>query len=153
MGFYSFANHLLEWIHHIPVPEGERMRILEWGPGLSTILMRREKPEAEIWTYEHDEFWYDEWNKQLREDPLIHLFYVPLEANYHQAPEELGVKFHLVFIDGRNRVLCLETAYHLLEEGAIVILHDAERPEYLPGKVLYDVIVERGNTAVMKRGE
>jgi len=152
MGFYSFQGMLVRWIHHAVPPNGP-MRILEWGPGASTLWMRRELPDAEIWTYEHAHKWWDHWKHEFEKEGLknVHLFYIPDEKEYPIAPKDLGLKFHFIFIDGRQRVRCMETALELLEEGGYVMLHDSTRGEYAPGKALFEMVMEDMDTAVMVR--
>ena len=149
MGLYSFTNLLSRWIHHAEVPEGETMRILEWGPGSSTMIMLNQIENCEIWTYENEEKWYDFWKVKLPEDERIHLFHIPLDEGYIEAPRKIGHKFHFIFVDGRSRVKCLEVARDLLTDGGYVLLHDSSRKEYAPGKALFDIVVERDDTAVM----
>lgn len=129
MGFYSFQDLLTNWINLVEVENDETMRILEWGPGTSTILMLKQIENCEIWTYESDELWYDYYKGKL---PIhnVHLFHVPLEDGYCDAPRELGLKFHFIFVDGRSRVKCLEVARDLIEDGGYVLLHDSPRNEY-----------------------
>ena len=152
MGFLSFRGMLARWINHA-VPEKGPMRILEWGPGHSTLQMRAELPDAEIWTYEHDPKWVEHWTIMFKREKLenVHLHYVELEEGYSEAPKDLGLKFHFIFVDGRQRVKCMETALDLLEEGGYVMLHDSTRREYFPGKALFKLVTEQMDTAVMVR--
>ena len=152
MGFMSYRGMLKRWIHHA-VPEKGPMRILEWGPGISTFLMRKELPDAEIWTYEHQDKWYNHYRVVFEKEKLekVNLHYVPLEDGYTEAPKELGLKFHFIFVDGRSRVKCMQTALELLEEGGYVMLHDSTRAEYNPGKCLFKLVQEQSDTAVMVR--
>lgn len=150
MGFYSFQNMLRRWIHHAK-PETGPMRILEWGPGASTIWMRQECPEAEIWTYENSYKWFENWRIEFERAKIekVNIHYVTLEDGYSEAPRELGLKFHFIFVDGRQRVKCMQTALDLLEEGGYVMLHDSTRSEYNPGKHLFKLVQEASDTAVM----
>ena len=49
---------------------------------------------------------------------------------YINQPRDLGIKFDLIFIDGRFRRRCLLTALDVLDPGGLVILHDAQKAHY-----------------------
>ena len=50
--------------------------------------------------------------------------------DYVALPATLGVRFHVVIVDGRKRRRCLTKAASLLDEGGVALLHDAQRPYY-----------------------
>ncbi len=58
---------------------------------------------------------------------------LPAEIEYIQLPIELDIKFNVVIVDARFRRRCLETARHILTDDGIVILHDAQKPQYQEG--------------------
>ena len=45
----------------------------------------------------------------------------------------LDYRFHAIIVDGRKRTRCLAEAATLLEDGGIVLLHDAQREHYRTG--------------------
>jgi len=143
---------LRRWIHHA-VPELGILKILEWGPGFSIQIMLEEVPECEIWSFEHEHRWYDKYKHQFSKNENVHLFYVRLEEGYAEAPSLLDMKFHFIFIDGRERVNCMNIAYHLLEPGGYVMLYDSTKGEYSPGKAIYRIVQEEADTAVMVKDE
>lgn len=49
---------------------------------------------------------------------------------YVQAPKQVDRRFDVVLVDGRMRRRCLLEATGLLENGGIVLLHDAHREYY-----------------------
>jgi hypothetical protein len=51
-------------------------------------------------------------------------------ADYVAFPRSLGISFDFVLVDGRARIHCLPVAMELLRPGGVVVLHDAQRPEY-----------------------
>ena len=57
----------------------------------------------------------------------------------------------LIFVDGRNRVKCLQTGLKLLADDGVIILHDSERAEYNSGIQLFEKIEENNGTCVMKK--
>jgi glycosyltransferase involved in cell wall biosynthesis len=50
--------------------------------------------------------------------------------DYVGLPASLGLRFHVVIVDGRKRRRCLIEAASLLEERGVAVLHDAQRPYY-----------------------
>lgn len=126
--------------------------ILEWGPGVSTEIMMRHCPDAQIHTIEHDQKYFQQWRERFRDNSNIHVYFIPLDK-YAIMPlffRERG-KFDFVFVDGRKRVACMQVALKVAKSGAIIMLHDSERPHYAEGKALFRIVEESDGTAVMKK--
>ena len=51
--------------------------------------------------------------------------------SYVDYPTTEDGPFDFIFIDGRARVACLDRAYQLVTDRGLVILHDANRPNYV----------------------
>ena len=125
-GIYSFIpllkKHLL-----LRCPK----RIVEWGSGMSTILMATECPEAEIITLESDMDWFLYWARQFRDFRNIKLYPLKVEANYVEAALGMG-KFDMAFVDGvdTTRPACIEVAAKVLNPDGCCVVHDTERQEY-----------------------
>ncbi len=49
---------------------------------------------------------------------------------YVELPASLGETFDFVLVDGRARSFCIRTGFSLLRPGGVLVLHDAQRPEY-----------------------
>lgn len=127
-------------------------RILEWGPGYSTQLMRKSCPNAEIFSIEHQKEYADKWTHIFFLDDKVKIILREEDETGHMDsyvnPPVEG-KFDLIFIDGRNRLLCLKKSKELLSENGVVILHDSERPQYKEGIQLYYMVdVEYGTVAL-----
>lgn len=128
-GLYSFMELLKKYMQ-LKRPN----RVLEWGPGLSTVMLARELPNSEIISIEHDVNWFRLWYAHfINRFENIHMYRLPLEGNYVEAPLAMG-KFDLVFVDGEpnSRGKCLAVAAQVLDKNGIVIIHDAEREIYKP---------------------
>lgn len=131
--------------------------VLEWGSGGSTLFFSQFTHE--YYSIEHDK----KWSRAVQEaiDQLeptrrshVHLQYVPPSAPwsgdgsylefsaYVDAALSLHTKFDLVIIDGRARVACakLIATRGLLNDGAVVLLHDYQRQEYTPVLEWFDEI-------------
>ncbi len=70
--------------------------------------------------------------------------------SYSSYPLYLGMRFDVVFIDGRRRMECALSATQCLAEGGIVILHDWKRSRYQVVRSLFDVVSEEGEFLVLR---
>lgn len=117
--------------------------VMEYGPGVSTLIMQDFPSVEYIKTVEHDIAWFNKWKNQV--GSKVDLI---LEEDFNKYPYLLDKEYELYFIDGREREKCLELCN--LPTG-IVILHDAERPSYKPyiDKFEYIFMEDDGHTAVL----
>jgi predicted O-methyltransferase YrrM len=132
-------------------------RMLEWGAGGSTAAFLRDvRTLRELVSVEHNVKWYERVRSEI-DDARLRLMLRPpsnqepdvtLDVEAHRAwaaeaeqdrvvlsayidvPERLGGTFDCVFVDGRARRFCLEAGFSALRPGGLLILHDAQRPEY-----------------------
>lgn len=133
---------------------------LEWGSGGSTRAILEIAPFVERYvSVEHDARWHAEVARRVT-DPRLSLHLVPsdvprpdgaqvrvrrqlvtawdlraeqdpaLMRSYVAFPRTLGLTFDLVLVDGRARTFCLQEGFALLRSGGVLLLHDAQRPEY-----------------------
>ena len=120
--------------------------MLEWGCGGSTVLFS--KFVKEYYSIEHNKGWYEQVKNKIKEKELqnIKFFHVPTNdginkdfiaphegqnlthkeryKNYIEFPNQWGVKFDKILIDGRARQFCVEECIPFLNKGGIVIFHD-----------------------------
>lgn len=126
-------------------------KYLEWGCGLySTPLASNYIGKENICSIEHDKEWCEKIRSLGYDIQLKHL-YRGGHCEYVAFPATLKMKFDFIFVDGRNRVLCMQEAKTLLNDGGIVMLHDIHRQKYLDGiKDLfkYEYISEELDTGV-----
>ncbi len=127
-------------MHHLKRKPGdtkERLEIVEYGPGGSTILMKEIAPDAHIISVEHKRKWYEYYREELEARGLsdIELRYEPDLSQYPSVPVELSAprSVDLVYVDGRRRIACLRRARQLVSPDGAVVLHDAERLHYALG--------------------
>jgi hypothetical protein len=130
---------------------------LEWGSGGSTRAVLEQCPFVKRYvSIEHDRAWYDQVRRRVP-DSRLELHYLPpgvpvprrsllntkrrrwdaraeversLLAGYIDFPATLGVCFDLVLVDGRARSFCMPAGWMLLRPGGMLVLHDAQRPQY-----------------------
>lgn len=126
-------------------------RVLEWGPGPSTIAIAKAFPNAEILTIEHDLKWIEAFEQMLTtQDEEIQkrvtIRHIPLgghgeSGGYVTYPLYLrkgfGQCFDFAFIDGRHRADCLTVAHSVLSPQGVVVLHDAHRKKYFDHSTLF----------------
>lgn len=130
---------------------------LEWGSGGSTQALLRECPFIErLVSVEHDPAWHAQVAARIS-DPRLSLHLVesdlprpaaaaPREQiiawdlraetdpgmmrSYVALPRGLKLEFDFVLVDGRARSFCVSEGFALLAPGGVLMLHDAQRPEY-----------------------
>ena len=118
--------------------------VLEYGPGVSTLIMQDFPSVESITTIEHDVAWFHKWQSQV--GGKVNLI---LEEDLEIYPDHCrGKEYDLYFVDGREREICLLLCNR---PTGIVILHDAERPSYKPyiDKFKYVFMEDDGHTCVM----
>jgi radical SAM superfamily enzyme YgiQ (UPF0313 family)/SAM-dependent methyltransferase len=126
---------------------------LEWGSGASTFYYGSRLYPGSLWhAIEHETgFWFEQTSYEANRwgsDRIVVSQVVPnipkksadgydedfaAFRNYVLFPTTLGRQFDLILVDGRARIACMAVGWELLRDDGVMILHDAERPEYLPG--------------------
>jgi predicted O-methyltransferase YrrM len=119
--------------------------ILEWGAGFSTIQFPALLDFPFKWlAIEHNEEWFVRL-KNMNQNPNVEIILkkynqTPLSdedadesyeefKDYIEAPDN-GIKYDFIIIDGRARSGCLIKALKIINEGGIILLHDANRKRY-----------------------
>lgn len=75
--------------------------------------------------------------------------------SYVNRPRDFNVKFDFALVDGRGRNFCLPVAWELVRSGGVIILHDAQRPEYrtalkdLPHRIV--PVYSRGQICLIRK--
>ncbi|WP_226390705.1 class I SAM-dependent methyltransferase [Penaeicola halotolerans] len=123
-------------------------RSLEWGSGFSTLWFPSLIEKRDLWlALEHEE----DWAKLIQSkntDDKVRIDYVASEIpgwnnkedykkdgtyeefkSYVEYPEQFA-PFDFVMIDGRARIDCLKKAFDIVNDDAIIIFHDCNRPHY-----------------------
>jgi SAM-dependent methyltransferase len=112
--------------------EYKKVDVLEWGSGRSTNyfpeLLQTEGIECTWTSLEHDPKWAAE--VQKRGTKGVKVILAGKDTPEYLQPKGL---YDVIYVDGRNRVKCLQHAKSILKPDGIVILHDAEREKYIPG--------------------
>lgn len=138
----SYKNFLIETLI-----EKKPKKIIEWGAGRSTMIMRKFCPNAEIRSFESDLKWYLRWRLSVFG---AHLYYLPANRGYTfpNFPEKY---FDFAFVDGEKRVDCMKAALKLLKDDGLLMLHDSGSKELQPGIKMFRTIKEKDNTILLKK--
>jgi hypothetical protein len=106
-------------------------RVFEYGAGQSTLWWSSRV--AEVVACEHDPDWY---RRCSRIAPLnVKLIYRELECGgqYCRAAAEEKTLFHIIVIDGRDRINCAKESLVALSNDGVLIWDNTEREKYVPG--------------------
>lgn len=149
-GFFSFIELLKKYLSLI-----KPKRILEWGPGQSTKIMLYDCPGVEITCCEDKKKWFEKYYPEFGNK--VDFIYVDAPErdrkdsswDAYTNPAVKG-KFDLIFVDGRERVKCLKTAFKRVNFDGVVLVHDSNRARYQPGIRLFNLIEESGYTSCLK---
>lgn len=118
---YSFIDVIKERINN-------GHDILEFGSGNSTIFYA--KNARSVYSVENDKEWFDR-NAGLNL-PNVQIVHCPVvrDGDYSKSGVSTGRKFHIIIVDGRDRVNCCKQAIHSLTEDGVIVLDDSEREKY-----------------------
>ena len=106
-------------------------RVLEFGCGRSTIWLA--KRTLQLTSIESDLVWFSKINRALRQSVDLRFHNRP----YHQVVDYfVDGEFDLIIVDGRDRVDCLKASIPKLSANGVMMLDDAQRPEYQEAKIL-----------------
>jgi predicted O-methyltransferase YrrM len=127
-------------------------RCLEWGAGASSLYFTKFlSPDARWLAIEHDQSWAAHLLKLARR-PIVEITHVAPNcfkgdgdcgdgsystfSDYIEYPEG-SAKYDFILVDGMARNECLIKAQTLLAPGGVIVLHDANCPEFHAGTALY----------------
>ena len=121
------------------------VKVLEWGAGFSTLQFPGILDYPFKWyAIEHNEDWYNQL-VHLNKNPDVEI--ILRKHNNFPYTDEYGdgsyedfkdyievpdnsIKYDFIIIDGRARNECLLKAIKIINEGGIILLHDANRKRY-----------------------
>ncbi|HKG07042.1 MAG TPA: hypothetical protein VKB19_11315 [Pedobacter sp.] len=125
---YSFIDFIKERI-------SKQHDIFEFGSGNSTLFYAG--LAKSVYSVEHDKAWFEKSSKiNLANVNMIHSDLVP-GGDYCKTAIATGMKFHMIIVDGRDRVNCCKQSLHSLTEDGVVVLDDSERAEYEEAKAFF----------------
>lgn len=104
--------------------------VFEFGSGNSTLFYAQRAKQ--VVSVEHDKDWFD---KIKNASPAnAEMIFSELESNgsYSKMPLSTGKKYHIIIVDGRDRVNCCKNALAALTNDGVLVLDDSEREFYQP---------------------
>lgn len=111
---------------------GRGWTVFEYGAGASTLYFAARV--AAVTAVEHDAAFADRLRPALPRQARL-LVRPGESADYAEAIAECPAPPELVCVDGVDRVRCVAAALPRLAPGGVLVLDDAERPEYEPARV------------------
>jgi len=115
-----------------------RHRVFEYGSGNSTLWWSVRA--GRVASCEHDERWYRLMREKLPEE-VVYLHRELEDGAYAGAILESGERFHIVVIDGRDRVRCVRRSLEALEPDGVFLWDNSDREAYREG---YDLLNAEG---------
>lgn len=117
----------------------KEMSVFEYGCGASTLWWAPRVKE--VVSVEHDREWFG--TVASRAPQNVDLQYIPLSeaGDYPRAVGGYRNRFHLVVIDGRERVSCAIQSLNALTPDGVIIWDNSDRAEYRQG---YEFLFSHG---------
>lgn len=106
-----------------------QMEVFEFGCGNSTLWWGARV--SRVVCCEHDPKWYAEMRTKVGKNVELEL--KDIGDGYAGFIEQFRHRFHIVVVDGRDRVQCIHRSVGALTHDGIVILDNSERREYMTG--------------------
>jgi len=131
-------------------------RVLEWGPGRSSIMFAEWSIGARILGIEHSAQWNARCFGIMERFDNFEVSFQPISLRPGESGCYVTFPFHrpdvydIIFVDGRLRCDCLAVARKVLAPHGIVLLHDAHRKNYGPGIKLFSRCDIISGTAILQ---
>lgn len=135
---YNSIDHLKKFVNKNKI-------VLEYGSGASSVWFS--KRCKKLISIEHDELFYSKLKKIKKKNNLKFKYFLTKPQNkidkynskriknysfknYIFKPNALGIKFDIIFIDGRSRIECLKNSLNLLKKRGVIVFDNSDRREY-----------------------
>jgi len=106
--------------------------VLEWGSGGSTVMMSNIIQKGIIYSYEHDNSFYNLVKPNLKNNVK---YFLVSKKDYVYAPP--NIHYSVILVDGIDREGCIKRVVNEMSWD-ILLLHDAERISYKPLIEMFD---------------
>lgn len=107
------------------------MLVFEYGSGNSTRWWATHV--ARVVACEHDKGWFDRVYQSMPTNVMLQYHELVPDGAYARSSVVEGEAFHVIVIDGRDRVNCARHAVGALREDGVIIWDNTERDEYSTG--------------------
>jgi len=103
------------------------IRLFEWGSGYSTLFFASRVKS--IVSVEYNEHWFNLIKQQVPSN--VEVRYRPLDSGHYVSDITTNNEtYHLIVIDGRERVKCFAACLEKLHETGVILLDDSDRNDY-----------------------
>ena len=115
------------------------MLIFEYGSGNSTIWLS--KMALSVISLEHDIKWYNSMKDKISSNVKYLHCDLDYGGGYSKAILSHNDRFHVVVIDGSDRVRCAKNSLDALRDDGVIIWDNSDRDYYQEG---YSFLIQRG---------
>jgi len=108
----------------------DTLNVFEFGCGNSSLWYALKVKN--ITSVEHDREWHDLVKKKMPENAKIIFKELVYGGAYSKSIFESNDKYHIVIVDGRDRVNCAKNAIDALTDDGVIVFDNSDRPQYEP---------------------
>lgn len=127
--------------------ENTSFQVFEYGSGNSTLWFSERV--AHITSVEHDTEYYEIVKNKIQSRSNVTYMFADLETDYSKKILDYTNEFHIVIIDGRDRIACTKNCLQSLREDGIIIWDNSDRERY---QEAYDFLAKNGFKKIDFRG-
>lgn len=107
------------------------LNLFEFGSGYSTMFYSR--LAKSVTSVEHDKSWYDLVVTKIPKNVQLIFIEEDIDGKYCRSIKTNDKRFHIVIVDGKDRVNCLKQSINSLENNGVILLDDSHRKDYKEG--------------------
>lgn len=115
------------------------LEVFEFGSGNSTLWYAGKV--RFVTSVEHDDSWYKKIKSTMPNNVALHYQKLEYAKEYAAFAASQHKHFHIIIVDGRDRVNCIMNAVNSLTEDGVIVLDDSERAPYQEG---IDFLIMKG---------
>lgn len=116
-----------------------KLEVFEFGSGNSTLWYAGKV--RFVTSVEHDDAWYKKIKSTMPNNVALHYQQLEYAKEYAAFAASQHKRFHIIIVDGRDRVNCIMNAVNSLTEDGVIVLDDSERVPYQEG---IDFLIMKG---------
>lgn len=102
--------------------------LFEYGAGFSSIWFAERLNK--VVSIEYDQAWRKQVEGLLAPVSNAELIFQEVGEDYVNGAQRTGSSYHMILVDGRERVACAKASFNALTDDGILILDDSDREEY-----------------------
>jgi hypothetical protein len=126
-------GNVLPWMNYSVVQFlnerlSRELRVFEFGSGFSTQFYAERV--ASVQSVEDNPRWFELMGPKLPANASVVLQAADVDGAYCRAISQFESRYHLVVVDGRDRVNCFAQSIAKLTEDGVILLDDSARAKY-----------------------